>query len=72
MLIYTAFLVLGFSLTSVDGRKCFNCLNADFSGPTAGLLSLQKCGDFDPENADIVKECKSSDRCYIASLDETL
>ena len=57
---------------SVESRKCFNCLNADYTGPASGLLSLQKCADFDPDNGDIVKECVNSDRCYIASLDETL
>ena len=60
------------SSCSVESRKCFNCLNADYSGPTTGLLSLNKCGDFDPENGDIVKECLQSDRCFIATLDETL
>ena len=59
-------------LSSVDGRKCFNCLNAEYSGPMAGLLSLDKCEDFNPDNERIVRECLNTEKCYIATLDETL
>ena len=72
MLIYTAFLVLGFSLTSVDGRKCFNCLNAGYTGLAYDLLGAGKCGDFDRKNASILADCPNTGSCYTATLDETL
>ena len=59
-------------LPPVESRKCFSCLDADYSGPTAALLSLDLCGDFNPENDLIVRECLGTEKCYIASLDETL
>ena len=59
-------------LITVGARQCFQCLNGEYSGPEESLLSLNKCGDFDPADENITGDCLRTERCYIASLNGTL
>ena len=73
MLNYLSLLLFGFCLSSVvEGRKCFNCLNAGYSGLAYDLLGAEKCGDFTGKNTSIVANCPNTASCYTATLDETL
>ena len=56
----------------MEGRKCFNCLNAGYSELAYDLLGAQKCGDFTEKNTSIVADCPNTASCYTATLEETL
>merc|ERR1712066_70323 len=63
--------ITSFSI-QVRGRRCFNCLNGEHSGPDNSLLPVAMCGSFDVSDETISMECPRTDRCYTASLNETL
>ena len=54
------------------GRRCFKCLNGEYSSPTNALLPYTSCGTFDDSDESITMDCPRTDRCYIASLNQTL
>merc|ERR1712061_964653 len=57
---------------SVGAWQCFNCLNGEYSGPDQTLLSLNKCEDFNPADETITTDCLRTERCFMASMNETL
>ena len=73
MLNYLSLLLFVFSLISVvEARKCFNCMNAGYSGLAYDLLGAENCGDFTGKNKSSVADCPNTSSCYTATLDETL
>merc|ERR1711981_481096 len=69
---YVFLLLTIFNPVSVRARQCFNCLNGEYSGPDQSLLSLNQCGDFNSDDETITTSCLRTERCYIASMNETL
>ena len=61
------------------GRQCFACKDYEYvisnnSNPIIAELKipedLPRCGEFDPLNADLVKECPSTNsRCFTLFVD---
>ena len=72
MLVYISLLLFGFTFSSVEGRICFNCVNAGYSGVAYDLLGAQNCGGFNTKNKSIVADCPNTGSCYTATLDEAL